>query len=197
MFTGLVEAVGKIASRAPRGPGARIGISAPLGALELGESISVSGVCLTVDTITGDGFEVDASAETLAKTTLGSLTTGARVNLERALTLQERLGGHLVSGHVDGVGTLASRVPLGEAEKLVFRFPAELTRLIAPKGSITIDGISLTVNAVLSDTFEVAIIPRTSKETCLGDVMPGGNVNLEVDVIARYVHQLLSRGGYL
>jgi len=191
MFTGLVETTGKLVARSPRGPGARLLVAAPLGALALGESISVSGVCLTVDAITKDGFEADASAETLAKTTLGALALGARVNLERALRLDSRLGGHIVSGHVDGVGALVSREPLGDAERVVFRAPAELMRFIAPKGSIAVDGVSLTVNSVKDETFAVAIIPRTQKETLLGDVAPGGAVNLEIDLLARYVLRLM------
>ncbi len=199
MFTGLVEATGKLESRAARGPGARLTIAAPLSNLALGESVSVSGVCLTVDAVTKTGFEADASAETLDRTTLGSLRVGARVNLERALTLDRRLGGHIVTGHVDGVGTLVGRSPLGEASLLTFRFPPELGRFIAPKGSITVDGISLTVNGVRTDgpadTFDVAIIPRTHEETSIGDVAVGGPVNLEVDVLARYVLRALESRG--
>ena len=191
VFTGLVETVGKLEARAARGPGARLSIATSLPSLALGESISVSGVCLTVDAVTKTGFEADTSGETLEKTTLGGLSIGARVNLERALTLEKGLGGHMVTGHVDGVGTLVSRSPLGEAERLVFRFPAALGRFIAPKGSVAVDGISLTVNGVTGDTFDVAIIPRTRQETCIGELGPGGAVNLEVDVLARYVLRAL------
>jgi len=191
VFTGLVESVGKLEARAARGPGARLSIATSLPSLALGESIAVSGVCLTVDAVTLTGFEADASAETLEKTTLGALRAGGRVNLERALTLDKRLGGHIVTGHVDGVGALVSRSALGEAERLTFRFPSELGRFIAPKGSITVDGISLTVNGVSGDTFDVAIIPRTKKETTIGDVAASGGVNLEVDVLARYVLRML------
>lgn len=212
MFTGLIEAVGKLVARTSRGPGARLVVAAPLEELVLGESISVNGVCLTVDTITKDGFEVDASAETLAKTTLGVLSLGARLNLERALRLDAlvelgaspqtpdsrraplrsaRLGGHIVSGHVDGVGALVSREKMGDAERVVFRAPAELLRFIAPKGSIAVNGISLTVNDVMGDLFSVAIIPRTNKETQLGEVPSEGPVNLEIDLLARYVLRLI------
>lgn len=188
VFTGLIEHVGKLATRTPRGGGARLRFRALFASpIAIGESISVSGVCLTADAITTDGFEADASAETLSKTTLGALAPGARVNLERALTLEKRLGGHMVSGHVDGEGHLVSRAAMGDAEKLVFRAPHELMRFVAPKGSISVDGISLTVNEVEGETFSVAIIPRTTKETTIGDVPEGGAVNLEVDVIARYV----------
>ena len=192
MFTGLVEAVGTLASRAARGPGARLAIRCKLGDLALGESISVSGVCLTVDAVGKTGFEADASKETLDKTTLGKLRVGARVNLERALTLEQRLGGHLVSGHVDGVGALVSRAKMGDAERLVFRAPRELMRFIAPKGSIAVDGTSLTVNEVEKDTFSVAIIPRTRKETRIDDLAKGDPVNLEIDLVARYVERLLA-----
>ncbi len=195
MFTGLIEAVGKLDARSSRGTGARIAVACSFSALELGESISVNGVCLTVDAITKTGFEADASSETLAKTTLGDLPLGARVNLERAVTLEKRLGGHIVSGHVDGVGALVSRVPIGQAERIVFRAPRDLMRFIAPKGSIAVDGVSLTVNEVAIDgdgeTFSVAIIPRTSKETRIADVAKGGDVNLEIDVVARYVLRAL------
>ena len=191
MFTGLIEAVGALVARSARGPGARLVVACPLGPLALGESIAVNGVCLTVDAVTETGFEADASQETLAKTTLGALPVGARVNLERALTLEKRLGGHLVSGHVDGAGALVSRRPLGEAEHVVFRAPRELMRFIAPKGSIAVDGTSLTVNEVSGDTFSVAVIPRTQKETRMGDLAVGDAVNLEIDVVARYVLRLL------
>lgn len=191
MFTGLVEALGTLGARSPRGPGARLEVRCSLERLALGESISVNGCCLTVDAITAAGFEADASQETLAKTTLGGLPIGARLNLERALTLDKRLGGHLVSGHVDGVGALVSRSPLGEAQRLVFRAPRELMRYIAPKGSIAVDGTSLTVNEIEADTFSVAIIPRTQKETRMDDVGPGSPVNLEIDLVARYVQRLL------
>jgi len=191
MFTGLIEAVGKLVARTSRGPGARLVIASPLGALALGESISVNGVCLTVDATTQEGFEADASAETLAKTTLGVLSLGARLNLERALRLDARLGGHIVSGHVDGVGALVSREKMGDAERVVFRAPRELLRFIAPKGSIAVDGISLTVNDVEGEMFSVAIIPRTNEETRLGDVPLEGPVNLEIDLLARYVLRLL------
>jgi riboflavin synthase len=195
MFTGLIEAVGTLAGRTPRGPGARLVIAAPssaaLSGLALGESISVNGVCLTVDALGEGRFEADASKETLQKTTLGALPLGARLNLERALTLAARLGGHLVSGHVDGTGALVSRGPMGEAERLVFRAPRELMRFVAPKGSIAVDGTSLTVNEVDGDTFSVAIIPRTRKETRIDDLGPGDAVNLEIDLVARYVLRLL------
>ena len=194
MFTGLVEETGKLALRAPSGEGARLSIGCALKALVLGESISVDGVCLTVDRITEGGFECDASHETLAVTTLGSLPVGGRVNLERAMLVGGRLGGHIVSGHVDGVGTLAARKKIGTAIELHFAFPAELGRFIAAKGSITVNGVSLTVNHVRAADFDVVIIPHTQEKTSLEALATGGKVNLEVDMIARYVARLLETG---
>lgn len=195
MFTGLVEAKGTVAARAPRGPGARLSIACGLGPLELGESISVDGVCLTVDSFDGSRFEVDASAETLARTTLGGLRVGGEVNLERALALGARLGGHIVTGHVDGVGALVGKRAIGDAVAMTFELPAELARFVAEKGSITVGGVSLTVNAVSGARFDVTIIPRTLRDTTLGALEVGGKVNLEVDVLARYVARLMGADG--
>jgi len=192
MFTGLVEEAGALAARTPRGTSARLVIRTALGPLELGESVSVDGVCLTVDAIVKGGFEADASSETLARTTLGSLPLGAPVNLERAVAVGQRLGGHIVSGHVDGTGTLASRADMGAGSvKMTFTPPKELRRYIAEKGSITINGVSLTVNDVSKDGFSVMLIPHTLKKTSLGGLRDGGRVNLEVDVLARYVARLI------
>jgi riboflavin synthase len=191
VFTGLVQAVGTLAARQRRGDGARLEVVAPFEKLALGESINVMGVCLTVAALSPRGFEADASVETLAKTTLGGLPIGSPLDLERALRLEDRLGGHIVSGHVDGVGSLVSRAPLGEAEELVFQAPTELMRSIAAKGSIAVDGVSLTVNAVEGDRFTVAVIPRTREETTLGRLAPRSAVNLEIDVLARYVLRAL------
>jgi riboflavin synthase len=198
MFTGLVEANGTIASRVARGPGARLTIGANLEgeALVLGESIAVDGVCLTVDAIAPGGFEVDASGETLARTTLGGLQVGARVHLERAMRPSDRFGGHIVTGHVDGVGSLAARRlergegGAGESWWLSFAMPADLARFVAQKGSIAVDGVSLTVNGVSADRFEVTIIPHTARKTKLGALGVGEAVNLEVDLVARYVARL-------
>jgi riboflavin synthase len=195
MFTGLVEATGAVATRAPRGPGARLGIQTDLGRdarepLALGESVAVDGVCLTVDALQPGGFEVDASGETLARTTLGGLAPGSRVHLERAMRPSDRLGGHIVTGHVDGVGSLAERRPEGESVWMSFAMPRELARFVAEKGSIAVDGVSLTVNAVGDDRFEVTIIPHTARTTKLGELAPGQRVNLEVDLVARYVARL-------
>lgn len=205
MFTGLVEAKGTLVRRTQHGHDARLvirGELAPAGRdpVVLGESIAVDGVCLTVDTIVEAGgpgatvFEVDASSETLEKTTLGSLAAGASVNLERALPIGGRLGGHIVSGHVDGVGRVLEKIPTGAALKVVFEAPAELARYIAPKGSICVSGVSLTVNGVSGASFDVMLIPHTRDKTSLDGLAVGALVNLEVDVLARYVARLLEVG---
>jgi len=160
--------------------------------LALGESIAVDGACLSVVSITGSGFEADASGETLARTTLGRLAPGERVHLERALRASDRLGGHFVTGHVDGVGTMIERRPAGDATWMAFRVPRELARFVAEKGSIAVDGVSLTVNLVEGDRFEVTLIPITLEKTKLGALEVGAAVNLEVDVVARYVARLAS-----
>ncbi len=159
----------------------------------IGDSISINGVDLTVVEMGRDYFSADASLETLSRTTLGNLRAGSRVNLERALAVGERLGGHMVQGHVDGTAELISVTPEGNAYRMRFRFPAELGRYIAMKGSITVDGISLTVAGLGADSFEVAIIPHTWRETTLSDLKPGDRVNIEVDVLAKYVERLMQR----
>ena len=191
MFTGLVELKGTLARRARRGPGFRLGIEAALGPLVLGESISVSGACLTVVSSDARSFEADVSLETAEKTTLGELALGSPVNLERALKVGDRLGGHLVSGHVDALAELRQASPAGDARRLAFSYPRELARFIAVKGSVTLDGVSLTVNAVASDALEVMVIPHTLAVTTLGDLKPGARVNLEVDTLARYAVRFL------
>jgi riboflavin synthase len=203
MFTGIVEEVGSIRARQARGPGARLTIGCHFQSLVMGESISVAGVCLTVDGILEGGFEADASAETLERSSLASARPGSRVNLERALLPTSRLGGHLVGGHVDATARLLSRSALGEATQLRFALPDALARYVAPKGSIAIDGVSLTVNAVTDGGsgdgagFDVVVIPHTLRATTLVDLQPSDLVNLEADVLARYVvRQLdLSRQG--
>jgi riboflavin synthase len=187
MFTGLVEELGTLAARIENGPGARLRIRCAMGPLVLGESISVDGVCLTVVTITPDGFEIEASAETLARTTLGSVAVPGSVNLERAMQLGGRMGGHMVTGHVDAPGALVEKTPVGSSTRMVFSFPPALARFIAEKGSITVSGVSLTVNGVSDDRFDVVIIPHTAEVTTLGALAPGDRVNLEVDILARYV----------
>ena len=205
MFTGLVEARGTLVRRTQHGRDARLVIRGELvppgrDPIVLGESIAVDGVCLTVDTIVEPGgpgasvFEVAASSETLEKTTLGSLAVGSAVNLERAVPIGGRLGGHIVSGHVDGVGRVAEKIPSGAALKVVFEAPAELARFIAPKGSICVSGVSLTVNGVSGSTFDVMLIPHTRDKTSLDGLAVGSQVNLEVDVLARYVARLLEVG---
>ena len=197
MFTGIIEATGTIAGIRETGGDWRLTLhSETLGFddVALGDSIAVSGVCLTVVALPVKGLEADVSRETLACTTLGALRQGAMVNLEKALLAQGRLGGHIVSGHVDGIAQLISREPDGRSERLVFRVPAGLARYIAHKGSVCLDGISLTVNTVARDTFSVNIIPHTAERTTLQALRPGWRMNIEVDVIARYLERLLDGG---
>jgi len=201
MFTGLVESKGTLVRRTALGKDARLVVEGELGPepLVLGESIAVDGVCLTVAAILKPGpgpcaFEADASAETLAKTTLGELTSGAAVNLERALAVGARMGGHIVSGHVDGVGRIADKAPLGLAVKVTFEVPNDLARYIAPKGSICVSGVSLTVNNVSGAHFDVVLVPHTRDKTSLDALPVGARVNLEVDLLARYVARLLEVG---
>lgn len=195
MFTGLVEEVGTVTRIERGGASARITVRASMGPLVLGESISVNGVCLTVDRMVDGGFEADMSSETLARSTLGALSTSSRVNLERATPLGGRLGGHLVLGHVDAAGTLVEATQVGGAQRTVFIAPAEIARYFAAKGSIAIDGVSLTVNDI-EDVgggvrFSVMLVPHTLGRTTLLDLRPGSKVNLEVDVLARYVERQL------
>jgi len=198
MFTGLIEGVGRLAAREMRGGDARLRIDVgtlPWGDgadVRLGESISVNGTCLTVVSFDATGFDADASNETLALTTLGELPAGRALNLERAMRPSDRLGGHLVSGHVDGVGTVVHAWNDGRAQRWLFAVPAPLRRYIAAKGSICVDGVSLTVNGVDDNGFEVALVPHTLAHTAFGDTRPGDAVNLEVDMLARYVERLLA-----
>lgn len=196
MFTGLIEQRGTLAGRTRRGPGARLRVHglAP-SFLVLGESIAVDGVCLTVDAITPEGFEADASAETLERTTLGALELGSGVNLERALAVGGRLGGHIVGGHVDVVSSLVEKRPLGDAVELDFALPAVLAHLVAEKGSVAVNGVSLTVNRVTDALFSVVLIPASQRVTQLHTLRPGARVNLEADVLARYVARLAATLG--
>lgn len=202
MFTGLIEGVGLLVARESRGGDARLRIDAgTLPWLEqnadgvaLGESIAVNGVCLTVVAFDARGFEADASNETLALTTLGALPAARALNLERAMRPNDRLGGHLVSGHVDGVGQVLSIVDDGRAQRWRFSAPAPLLRYVAQKGSICVDGVSLTVNAVDGEGFEVALVPHTLSHTAFAQTRVGDAVNLEVDMVARYVERLLATG---
>jgi len=193
IFTGLIIEVGRVRQIKRRDDGAFLMIEARkvLEGTRIGDSISINGVDLTVIEMSSDAFSSDASLETLKRSTLGELSVGNRVNLERALAVGERLGGHMVQGHVDGTGQLVSVTPEGNAYRMRFRFARELGRYIAMKGSITVDGISLTVAGLGDDWFEVAIIPHTWRETTLSDLKSGGRVNLEVDVLAKYVERLL------
>ncbi|MBN8728875.1 MAG: riboflavin synthase [Xanthomonadales bacterium] len=196
MFTGIIQAVGRIKAREARGGDARLLIDA--GALELadvaeGDSIAVAGVCLTALDIGAGSFAADVSAETLRLTTLGTLAAGDTVNLEKALRLADRLGGHLVSGHVDGVGEVAAVHDDGASQRWVFGAPPALMRYIAVKGSISIDGTSLTVNTVDGSRFGVTLIPHTLAMTTFGTRKAGDAVNLEVDLVARYVERLHAR----
>lgn len=198
MFTGIVRGVGRIASIEDRGGDSRVGIDTAgvdLGPVAPGDSIAVDGVCLTATRVGESGFEADVSAETLRATTLGRLGPDAPVNLEPALAAGDRLGGHLVSGHVDGVGELVSRTEEARSRRLRFAAPAPLARYIAVKGSITVDGVSLTVNAVAGAEFEVNIVPHTLTATNLGALAAGDQVNLEVDLVARYLERLLDERG--
>ncbi len=195
MFTGLVEDVGVVAAAEKLGDALDLTIATSAidaDELALGESVAVDGVCLTV-TARGDGrFRATCGPETLARTTLGGAGAGTRVNLERALRAGDRLGGHMVAGHVDAVGTIAGRRPLGPGVELRFAAPAAVLRYVVEKGSIAVDGISLTVNGVDEYSFAVALIPHTLDKTALGGKAPGARVNLEVDIIGKYVEKLLA-----
>ena len=194
MFTGIIQATGEIRTLEQREGDARLAIAVgrlDMGDVALGDSIAVNGVCLTAVSLDAHSFVADVSGETLACTTLGDLSPGARVNLEKALTPTTRLGGHLVSGHVDGVGEVLRRWSDARSERFRIRAPAGLAKYIAEKGSICVDGISLTVNRVEGAEFELNIVPHTLQETTMGDFRAGQRVNLEVDIIARYLERLL------
>lgn len=194
MFTGIIEALGQLAHVEPVGGDVRLTVIEKGGYLRganLGDSIAVNGVCLTAVAFTDDGFVADVSSETLVATTAQHWQAGQPVNLEKALTPHKSLGGHLVSGHVDGLGHLISKVEDARGWRLTFEAPAAIAKYIARKGSITIDGISLTVNAVERRQFGVMIVPHTWQHTTLGGLVVGGAVNLEVDLIARYLERLL------
>lgn len=197
MFTGLVETTGEVVRMERSGSDARLTVRAKLpepADLALGDSVAVNGVCLTVVEISGDAFGFDMSAETLACTTNGELAPGQTVNLERALLPSTRLGGHIVSGHVDGIAEIIGMRARGESTVLRIRVPEGLARYIAGKGSVTLDGISLTVNVVEGLEFEVNIIPHTMEKTHLSGIRPGSRLNIEVDLVARYLERLLQAG---
>jgi riboflavin synthase len=194
MFTGIVEELGTVEALVDQGDAVRLTVRGPHVTLDagLGDSIAVNGCCLTVAERDQETFTADVMRETLDKTSLGVLEAGARVNLERAVTPQTRLGGHIVQGHVDGTGRVLSRTPSEHWELVEVALPADVARYLVPKGSITVDGISLTVVDVTDESFTVSLIPETLARTTLGFKQPGDPVNLEVDVIAKYVERLLS-----
>ena len=195
MFTGLIAGVGRLAALEPRGGDARLLVetgSLPFDGVQLGESIAVNGCCLTVVAFDASSFSVDASNETLALTTLGRLAIGAPLNLERAMRPADRLGGHLVSGHVDGLAVATTHWDDARAVRWRFEAPMALLRYIAHKGSVCVDGVSLTVNAVDDAGFEVALIPHTVEHTAFHALRDGDAVNIEVDLLARYVERLLA-----
>lgn len=193
MFTGLVEAMGTVREARDEGPGRRIGVAGPeiVDGVRVGDSIAVNGVCLTAVAVDAQGFAFQLGPETLSRTNLGGLAVGDRVNLERALALGDRLGGHVVQGHVDAVGRIARRETVGEYENVAFVCDREWTRYLAPKGSIAVDGVSLTLVDVSADGFSVMLIPHTLAVTTLGGKGPGDLVNLEVDVFAKHVVRYL------
>lgn len=196
MFTGIIEAVGSVREIKPSEKGISLEISIPkiYDDIKAGDSIAVNGACLTAKDYNSAFFIADVSAETLRMTTLGRLRTGDKVNLERALRLSDRLGGHIVTGHIDGTARLKEKKKEGESVSLSFSLGKELLRYVINKGSVAIDGISLTVNEVLNDGFSVNIIPHTAQNTTILDKKPGDEVNIEVDVIGKYVERLLRKG---
>jgi riboflavin synthase len=194
MFTGIIEGLGAITFVRPAGQGTRLAIAAAfdLTGTKVGDSISVSGACLTAVSISGRQFEVDVSPETLAKTTLGTVRVGERVNLERALRLSDRIDGHLVSGHTDGTGVIDSKETLGNAVIVTVAVAEELTHYMIAKGSVAVDGVSLTINLLDPGRFTVSIIPHTAGLTTIGFKQRGERVNIEVDLIGKYVEKFLS-----
>lgn len=194
MFTGLVETTGQLRRITPRGPGCELTIGAPralVAELALGESVACDGACLTVTATTADSFTVDASRETLSRTTLGERRIGDRLHLERALRVGDRFGGHIVSGHIDATGTIRSKVPVGEALNVHIDVPQSLQKYLVEKGSVAIDGVSLTVNTLDQTGFSVVLIPHTQGVVCLHTKAPGARVNLETDILGKYVERLL------
>ena len=197
MFTGIIKAKGIVSRVETRGGDVRLTVTSPeidWASFDIGESISVNGVCLTAVGFTGDGFETDVSNETLDVTALDNIREGSAVNLEPAVSLGERLGGHLVSGHVDCLGRIVSREEDGRSIRLKIDVPAGVRRYIAKKGSVCVDGVSLTVNEVSRDGFEVNIIPHTADVTIIDEYRDGTSVNIEVDLVARYLEQLITAG---
>jgi riboflavin synthase len=194
MFTGIIEGLGTIAGVRPAGQGKRLTIQADfsLQGTRLGDSIAVNGACLTAVHLADRRFEADVSPETIARTALAEVRTGERVNLERSLRLSDRIDGHLVAGHVDGTGVIASRQPVGNAVVVTIDAPEELTRHMIVKGSVAVDGVSLTINTLEAGSFAVAVIPHTSALTTIGFKPAGERVNIETDMIGKYVEKFLS-----
>jgi len=194
MFTGLVEALGEVIAVEPRPPGLCLTVrhAGLAEQLRVGESVALDGVCLTVTERVGECFRFELGPETLARTTLGQLQAGRPVNLERALRLGDRLGGHWVQGHVDGVGRILSRHPQGDWQTVWIETPPLLTRQMVVKGSVAVDGVSLTIVELYRDRFSVMLIPHTLQQTTLGHKQAGDAVNLETDILAKYVHRLLT-----
>lgn len=198
MFTGIIKAIGTVASLERRGGDVRLRIESPdlpWSEFALGESIAVNGVCLTAVTLHDDGFDTDVSVETLDVTTIGQLAAGSRVNLEPALSVGERLGGHLVSGHVDCLGKVSARTADARSIRMEIEVPADYSRYIAKKGSVCVDGVSLTINEVSGNRCELNIIPHTAEHTIMGAYKMGTVVNIEVDLLARYLERMLGRDG--
>ncbi|EKO3407908.1 riboflavin synthase [Vibrio fluvialis] len=197
MFTGIVEAVGTLTAITPKGEDITISVDAgklDMGDVKLGDSIATNGVCLTVVEFNSHSYSADLSLETLKKSGFANYKVGDKVNLEKAMLPTTRFGGHIVSGHVDGVGEIVERNPVGRAIELWVAMPAELSKYVAEKGSITVDGISLTVNDLRKNAFKLTIVPHTTQETTIDHFQVGRKVNLEVDVLARYLERLLSGG---
>jgi riboflavin synthase len=197
MFTGIVQGMGAVRAIVPRGGDVTLVFdtgSVSLGGIERGGSIAVNGVCLTATQFDDSSFHADVSRETLTLTTLGECVVGTPVNVEKALLAGQAMGGHYVTGHVDGVGQLVTRHDDARSVRMEFRVPAELARYVARKGSICIDGVSLTVNGASGDRFDVNLVPHTLEVTTLGRLQPGSRVNLEVDIIARYVERMMQPG---
>jgi riboflavin synthase len=197
MFTGLIEGTGTLLRTDRHGQDARMEIRAnfKIENFVLGESISVDGACLTVVAFKGDLFTADVSTETLSRTTLGSKPPGCRLNIERALRFGDRLGGHLVSGHIDGIAVLKNRYQEGRSLRIFFEGPGELMRYIIEKGSVAVNGISLTVNGVSETGFDVNIVPHTASETTIGELRVGEEVNIETDLIGKYVEKMIRAWG--
>ncbi|MBW2367493.1 MAG: riboflavin synthase [Deltaproteobacteria bacterium] len=195
MFTGIIEGLGTVASVRSSGRGKRLGITSgfPLAGTKIGDSIAVNGACLTAVILDGSRFEVDLSPETVHTTTLGKVKTGQSVNIERALRLSDRLDGHLVSGHVDCVGTIRSLKNLGNVILITISVPVALTRYMIQKGSVAVDGVSLTINDRRSDAFDVSIIPHTAKLTTVGLKRPGDAVNIETDLVGKYIERFVTQ----